>query len=289
MGVLRDRMVREMELRRFSASTQQAYERAVAELTKYHRRSPDQIDGEMVKDYLHHLLTERELAWSTVNVVSSGIRFFYTETLDRSDVSTAIPARKTPSKLPQVLSKEELCRLFHSARNLKHRLILMTTYSAGLRRSEVVRLKVTDIDRDRMMIRVENGKGQKDRYTILSQQLLDELRLYWVQYRPQHPWVFVSQATNAPLVPRTVSRIFTNVKANAGIQKEGGVHMLRHSFGTHLLEAGVDLRTIQLLMGHSSLRTTTRYLHVTRKIIQAHGSSLDLLNTLIIHATTPKR
>ncbi len=277
MGVLRDKMVRDMELRGFSARTQEAYLYSVAGLAKHYNQSPDQIDAQMVRDYLHHLLTERHLAWSTVNVAIAGVRFFYMQTLGRGEFSMAIPPRKTPRRLPQIPSRKELERLFESVSNLKHRALLMTTYAAGLRVSEVVSLQITDIDSERMMIRVANGKGKKDRYTILSPRLLEELRAYWRRHRPD-PYLFFAQGSNRPLTRDSAGQVFTNAKKKAGIQKRGGIHMLRHAFATHLLEAGVDLRTIQLLMGHSSLRTTARYFHLTRKTIGATQSPLDLLD-----------
>lgn len=276
MGILRDRMIRDMQLRRFSGSTQATYLREVAGLAKYFHQSPDRIDRHLLQDYILFLLTERKLAWSSVNVVTAALRFFYTVTLDRRDLALAIPPRKTPRYLPEVLSGVELQRLF-TIENPKHRALLMTTYAAGLRVSEVVRLRVTDIDSHRMMVRVEEGKGEKDRYTILSQRLLQELRTYWKIYRP-YPWLFPGQKPSSPIGPRTAQRVFTEAKTRAAIRKSGGIHLLRHSFATHLLEAGVDIRTIQLLMGHSSIVSTVRYLQLTRKTLDSAQSPLDLLD-----------
>jgi site-specific recombinase XerD len=212
-----------------------------------------------------------------VNVAGSGLRFFYRYTLGRRDFAAEIPWRKREFRLPQVLSREELRRLFGRVENLKHRTLLMTVYGGGLRRSEGVALRVTDIDSHRMTIRVEQGKGRKDRYTILSPRLLAQLRLYWREYRPA-PWLFPGQDPNEHMRPGTASAVFTTAKRWAEIRKAGSLHLLRHSFATHLLEAGVDVRTIQVLMGHRSLRTTARYLHVTRKVIEATQSPLDLLD-----------
>lgn len=278
MGTLRERMVRDMELRRLSSGTQRAYVRAVYGLAKFCRRSPDQLDGRNVQDYLHYLLTQRKLAWSTVNVVSAAIRFLFSCTLGRADVSTAIPPRKTPQRLPSILSRQELERLLGAEPNLKHRTLLMTAYGGGLRVSEVVRLEVTDIDAGRNVIRVRRGKGEKDRETLLSARLLAELRRYWAAWRPPRPWLFVNDRTGRPLRAQTVGRVFTQAKQRAGIQKPGGIHMLRHSFATHLLEAGVNLPTIQSVLGHRSIRTTLRYVRVSRKAIGATHSPLDLLN-----------
>jgi len=192
-------------------------------------------------------------------------------------LATAIPPRKTPQQLPEVLGRQELERLFLCTPNAKHRVVLMTTYAAGLRASEALHLQAKDIDSGRMMIRVRQGKGEKDRYTLLSNRLLEELRCYWRQYRPR-PWLFPGQEATRPLTYRSAIALFTKAKENAGITKQGGLHMLRHSFATHLLEAGVDTRTIQLLMGHSSIRTTVRYLQLTCKTIGATQSPLDLLD-----------
>ncbi len=276
MGALRDRMVREMQLRSFASSTQEVYLRAVEGLVRYHGRSPDRISCEEVHDYLLFLMNEGKLAWGTINSIRSGLNFFYRVTLKRSHTVFSIPRRKTPLPLPEVLSTEELGRLFRHVGNLKHRTILMTTYAAGLRVSEVVCLKTGDIDSHRMMIRVEQGKGRKDRYTLLSAHLLHRLRRYWKFYRPAL-WLFEGKKQGSHLAKSCAQRAFTLAKARAGITKKGGIHMLRHSFATHMLEAGVDLRTIQSLMGHASLRSTMLYLRITRKALGSTSRSLDLL------------
>jgi site-specific recombinase XerD len=271
-------MVREMRLRRFAALTQEAYLRAVAGLARHYGRSPDLITAEEVKDYLVHLSTVRRLRWSSVNVAAAGIRFFYVETLGRPEVRRAIPPRRTPKRLPEILSAQEIARLLAAAGNLKHRVLLATAYSAGLRLSEVVRLRVADIDSSRMMIRVEKGKGEKDRYTVLSRKLLGELRAYWKARRPA-TWLFPGIKPGHPLSRGAAQKIYVAAKRKAGITKRGGIHTLRHCFATHLLEAGVDLRTIQLLMGHGSIRTTIGYLQLTRKNLGTTPSPLDLADT----------
>ena len=277
MGALRDRMVRDMELRGLSEETKKKYLWGGAGLARFTRQSPAEVTQDQVRTYLHHLRTEGGLAWSSVNVAGSGLRFFFRYTLGRRDFAAEIPWRKEGFRLPQVLSAEELRRLFSRVENLKHRTLLMTIYGGGLRRSEGVALKVTDIDSHRMMLRVEQGKGRKDRYTILSPRMLAQLRLYWREYRPTL-WLFPGQDPNEHMDPDTAGRVFTNAKRWAEIRKPGGPHLLRHSFATHMLEAGVDIRTIQVLMGHRSLRTTALYLHVTRKVIAANQSPLDLLD-----------
>lgn len=277
MGALRDRMMRDMQLRRFSPRTQDAYVRSVERLARYYHKSPDKIDEEMVRDYLYHLMTEKGLSWSSLNVASSGIRFFYAVTLGRLGFTAAIPPRRTPRRLPEILSKEELERLFTGVTNVKHRALMMTAYAGGLRLAEVISLRVTDIDSDRMMIRAAKGKREKDRYTILSHRLLEELRFYWRVDRPS-PWLFPAQRSDQPLSRGAAHKAFTKAKERVGITKAGGMHMLRHAFATHLLEAGVDLRTIQILMGHTSIGTTVKYIQLTRKTIDATKSPLDLLD-----------
>lgn len=276
MGALRTKMIQAMTVRRFSPKTQQAYLSAVAGLAKYYNQSPDQIDPTLIQDYLLHLTVERALSWSTCNVAVSAFRFFYIETLGWDKVSLPIPPRKKPSKLPEILSRQQLDRLFACASPPKSRLLLMTTYSAGLRVSEVVHLKVSDIDSQRMMIRIEQAKGNKDRYSILSVRLLQELRLYWRLYRPPC-WLFPSQDPNRQMQIGTAQKLYYRAKQLAGITKGSGIHTLRHCFATHLLEAGVDLRTIQTLMGHSSITTTMRYLQVRRQMMDSNQARMDLL------------
>ncbi len=276
MKPLRQKMINEMKLRRFAPNTQEAYVSAVAGLAKHYKQSPDLLGKEQIQAYLLHLMDDRKLSWGTCNVVVSGLRFFYTQILGLDSMHLGIPPMKTQAKLPSVLSVEEITRLFQCTQNLKHRAILMTTYAAGLRVSELVNLRITDIDSGRMMIRVCQGKGNKDRYTILSTRLLMELRTYWRKYKP-HFWLFPGVYPNKPMNRATPERIYYSAKERAGIIKEGCIHTLRHCFATHLLEAGVDLRTIQLLMGHSSIITTTRYLRITSKKLSATNSPLDLI------------
>jgi len=184
--------------------------------------------------------------------------------------------RKHSGKLPEVYSREELVQLFQAAGNRQHRVFLMTTYAAGLRLTEVRHLRPVHIHSQRLLIRVEQGKGQKDRYTLLSPQLLQELRAYWREYRPGE-WLFPNQKRSGPILRGTAQKVFYNAKRRAGLQRGHGIHTLRHCFATHLLEAGVDLRTIQLLLGHKRLETTSLYLHVTEKKLTQLRSPFDLL------------
>jgi len=276
MTPLRQKMINDMKLRRFSTSTQQAYEDAVAGLAKFFNQAPDRLNEENVQAYLLHLMEKRKLSWSSCNVAVSGLRFFYGKTLGRHSMCLAIPPAKQKKQLPEILSAEEVERLFASAINPKHRMVLMTTYAGGLRVSEVVRLKVNHIESDRMMIRVDDGKGNKDRYTILSERLLKELRIYWTMYRPTL-WLFPAKDPKKPMHKGTAQKIYYTAKKRAKITRGKGIHTLRHCFATHMLEAGEDPRTIQVLMGHSSIVTTMVYLQVTRKKLASTKSPLDLL------------
>ncbi len=275
---LRDRMMYQMQLHRLAPGTQKSYANAITDLARYYWRSPDQLTPDEIRAYLHHLLEERKLAWSTCNVSAAAIRFFYVETLSWSPLQLNLPPRTDVQRLPRVLSVEALERLFASISNPKHRALLMTTYSAGVRVSEVVRLQITDIESEpsRMLIRVHQGKGNKDRYTLLSRRLLHELRAYWRLDRPR-PWLFPGRDPRRHMPSDTARKLYNQALRQAGIDQGNGIHTLRHSFATHLLDAGVDPRTIQLLLGHRSIKTTARYLHVSRHHLQHVRSPLDLL------------
>jgi site-specific recombinase XerD len=276
MTPLREKMLRDMQLRRLSDNTQRVYTHAVFALARHYMKSPDLLTDEQVQSYVLHMLNERKLSWSTCDTYVAALQFFYSATLGRTSLRLAIPPRKSDKRLPEILSAEEIQRLFAVTANVKHRTLLMATYAAGLRVSEVARLKPADIDSQRMMIRVGQGKGNKDRYTILSPRLLQQLRDYWRQYRPKD-WLFPGRTPGDHIDRVSVFKVFVEAKRKARIQKAGGVHSLRHSFATHLLEADVDVRTIQLLMGHRSILTTMRYLQVTRKTLGTTQSPLDIL------------
>lgn len=277
MTPLRAKMIESMQVRNFAAHTQEAYVRAVAGLAGYYHRSPDQITCPEVQHYLHHLIVDHQQAWSTSNVAVSAFRFFYTKVLGWEGARWSIPARKKESRLPEILSAKELERLFAAPRQRKHRVLLMTAYAGGLRVSELVRLKVTDIDSARGMIRVEQAKGHRDRYTLLSERLLAELREYWRLYRPAL-WLFPGPDPARPIREGTAQKIYDYAKQRAGLLKGRGIHTLRHCFATHLLEAGVDVAVIQKLLGHRSVATTLRYVQVTRSHLETVRSPLDLLH-----------
>jgi len=277
MTAMRKKMIKEMILRRFSPHTQRSYLASVAGLARYYNEAPEQINKQMIQDYLVHLMQERKLAWSSCNAIVCALRFFYHQTLGIDSTFLTIPPRKKVQQLPEILSTDEVECMLCAVTNQKHRTVLMTTYAAGLRLSEVVNLKLTDIDSKRMMIRVRQGKGSKDRYTILSKRLLQQLRMYWKRYHPSL-WLFSGRKPGQPMPASTAAAIYYNAKNKAGIKKGKGIHTLRHCFATHMLEAGVDLRTIQVLMGHSSIMTTIIYLQVSRKRLSSIQSPLDLLN-----------
>lgn len=274
MTPLRKRMIHELELQRKAPDTVRGYVKDVEDLARYYGRSPDQISREEIRDYMHHLIVDRKLSYSYCNHKLVAISFFNREVLGR-EIDLRVPIKHT-NRLPEPFSRDEVARLIEAAANIKHRVLMMTAYSAGLRVSELVRLTPRHIHADRMLIRVDQGKGRKDRYTLLSERLLHELRAYWREYRPEG-WLFLNEARTDHLTKDTASRVFYRLKERAGITHGHGIHTLRHSFATHLLEAGVDVRTIQVLMGHNSLNTTVRYLHVTQKHLEGTRSPLDLL------------
>lgn len=282
MGALRKQMDGDLVVRGMSVRTREAYLGAVARLAKHYGRRPDLVSEAEVQQYLLHLIEQRKLAWSSCNIVAQGLKFFYRVTLKRAEAQFAIPCARQPQKLPQILSREEVVSLIENTLNAKHRAILMTAYGAGLRLNEICHLKVSDIDSDRMTIRVEQGKGAKDRYTLLSPKLLAELRRYWMAHRPVR-WLFTAKDPARPIGEHTVHRIYHAAKDRAGITKQGGIHSLRHAFATHLLEAGVDIHTIQRLMGHGHISSTLRYFHLARKHLAGTPSPLELLQ-----ATPPK-
>ena len=280
MTPLRKQMIRAMELKNLSANTQRAYLAAVTGLAKHYHQPPTKITDKMVEDYLLFLKNDKGNAPNSCGSVLTGLRFFY-KNVAKKKVAVDYSLRKKPRKLPTVLTMEQIYKLICTPKNLKHRLILMTTYSAGLRVSEVIALKPEHIDSERRLIKVEDGKGKKDRYTLLSERLLNQLRCYYKKYRPG-TYLFPSSfknRKNQPLSYEAVRCIYEKARKKAGIKKGEGIHTLRHSFATHLLEAGYDIRKIQVLMGHSRLSTTMIYLHVSRQTLASIPSPLDLIDT----------
>jgi site-specific recombinase XerD len=276
MSELRQKMKKAMELRDFAPRTQESYLWSVEGLAKFFKRSPDKINQEEVEDYLLYLKNDRQLAYSTRNQIASGLKFFYNEVLKRSDMKLVLPPKVGQRKLPEILTMKEVSILLEAPDNFKHRVLLKTTCSAGLRVSEVVSLKPKHIDSSRMLIRVCQAKGRKDRYTILYRKLLVELRDYYKLFRPKN-WRFPAKNPKYYINVTTAQRIYNKAKRKAKIKKGTGIHTLRHCFATHLLEMGYDIQKIKMLLGHRSLSTTMFYLHVSRKHLTSLRSPLDFI------------
>ena len=276
MTPLRKRMSEDMEIRNLSHNTQLSYLQQVSLFAKHFKRSPELLGPEEIRAYQVYATTERELAAGTLCLIASSLRFLYKVTLKREWVDLEIPLPKKPFKLPVIPSGEELAHFFDSIASLMHRTVLMTAYAAGLRISEVTHLKITDIDSHRMMLRVVQGKGQKDRYIMLSTQLLEHLRVYWKAARP-NDWLFPGDIPGQQISKGAVQDACQKACRVSGIKKPITPHTLRHAFATHLLESGTDVRKIQLLMGHRSLATTAKYLKVATSTVCATTSPFDLL------------
>jgi integrase/recombinase XerD len=274
MKELRDRMHVDLQLCGAKKRTQDIYLRELDNLVKYFHRSPEDLGEAELKDYLLHMIKERHISEGTFRVYVAGLKFLYRTTLKREWPVEKIKHPRAKMKLPVVLDLSEVECLFAVTKNLKHKAMLMITYSAGLRVSEAARLKITDIDSTRMTVRVVQGKGGKDRYSILSQMTLNHLREYWRKYRPAK-WLFEGQKKDDHITPHTIQTIFYAAIKRAGITKPASVHTLRHSFATHLIEAGTSLHHVQLLLGHRSPTTTTVYLHVSRLNLAQVKSPLD--------------
>ena len=233
MTPLREKMISDMQLYRLASTTQDSYLRSVKGLAKYFNLSPDQIDKDKLKEYILYLANERGLRWSSINIITSGLRFFYIKTLDKKDLALSIPIKKAPSRLPEIFSPDELITFFSSIRNLKHRVMIMTAYAGGLRIGELIKLKVSDIDSSRMLIRVQMGKGGRDRYTILSAKLLEELRIYWKRYRPTY-WLFTNERTKNHITKSCPHLAFERAKKKLKIKKRVTFHSLRQ-YGKRLI------------------------------------------------------
>jgi site-specific recombinase XerD len=251
----------EMQIRGFCETSQTEYLKCVQTFQKFCGKPLTEVTENDIKIFLHHLAAEKKLAASSVNLHNAALKFLYQKTLKRAWDSENLPRVKKPKKLPAVLSKEEVQLLFDVTDNLKHKCILMTVYGSGLRLSEIVGLKVSDIDSKNMRIFVRQGKGKKDRYAILSQKSLDMLREYWKVYKPKD-WLFEGKEKGTPYTRRSTQDLFYNAVKKAGIKKDISLHTLRHSFATHLLEANVNLFHIKQLLGHTDISTTTIYLHM---------------------------
>jgi integrase/recombinase XerD len=276
MTRLRQRMLEDLRVRNYSPRTQSTYISHVARFAAHFGTSPDQLTPEDIRSYLVHLVDTRRVSWTWFNQAVCALRFFYRVTLDRGDIVPDIPYPRTSKKLPAVLSADEVARLLGAIRHAKHRAVLSTIYAAGLRLSEALALKVSDIDSERMVITVRQGKGRKDRVVMLSPQLLEVLRSYARQVRPRD-WLFPGSRSGQPLHATAVQRECVKARAAAGLTKQASAHTLRHSFATHLLESGTDLRLIQTLLGHRSIKTTAIYTHVSTQRLHNTPSPFDRL------------
>jgi site-specific recombinase XerD len=274
MDALREQMMKDLQLKGITPGTQKKYFREIGLMADYFNKPLEEVGEKEVKNYLVHMLESRKLSRGTYRCYVAGIKFLYKTTLNREEVVEKIRYPKALHKLPVVLDLAEVKKLLSVVENLKHRALLTITYSAGLRVSEAAKLKVTDIDSKRMMVRVQQGKGRKDRYSILSQTALELLRRYWRQYRPKE-WLFEGQKEGSTICYTAIRNIFFEAKKRAGITKPASIHTLRHSFATHLIEAGTSLHHVQLLLGHRSPTTTTVYLHVSKMNLAQVCSPLD--------------
>lgn len=283
MTPLRQRMIEDMQLRNLTPETQRNYVHHVAAFAKYFGQSPEFLDLEAVRQYQLYLLNERKLSPETINQYISSVKFLYLITLEMPWTDQYFPRVRRPHQLPIVLSQEEVQAFFDHVPGLKYRAALMTCYGAGLRVSEAVALKVSDIDSPRKLLRVEQGKGQKDRYAMLSPRLLQVLRRYYRAIRPQGDYLFPSWRKDHHLSTESLQLACREATLRAGIPKRVTVHTLRHSFATHLLENGTDIRIIQVLLGHSRIDTTARYAAVSPQVVAATVSPLDQLD----HPTKP--
>ena len=276
MTPLRQRFAEDMLLRGLAPTTQRSYIHYVADFALYYNISPEKLDLEAVRQYQFYLLNDRRMSPQTVNTFVSAVQFFYLVTLEMPWGKQCFPRVRTAETLPVVLSPEEVTKFFQHIPSVKYRAALMLCYGAGLRISEAVAVRVTDIDSSRMLIRVVEGKGRKDRYVMLSPRLLRVLRSYWRSARPQD-WLFPSWRENRHLSVGSLSQACRDASEQCGLAKRITAHTLRHSFATHLLEGGTDTRVIQVLLGHSRIDTTARYTLVSSQLIAATPSPLDKL------------
>jgi integrase/recombinase XerD len=282
---LRQRMIDDMTARRLSEATQKDYVRNVRNFTAFLGRSPDTATSDDLRRFQLHMAQQQVSPWS-INAAIAALRFFFTVTLERPDLVRPLRIVNEPRKAPVVLSQEEVARLLEAAPGLKYKAALSVAYGAGLRVSEVANLKVSDIDSERMTLRVEQGKGQRDRYVMLSPQLLELLRDWWRASRPQ-VWLFPGQNPINPMTPRQLNRAVHAAKDLASISKRVSPHTLRHSFATHLLEQGVDIRVIQVLLGHAKLETTALYTRVAVNTIRDIKSPLERLGVNLASRSPP--
>jgi integrase/recombinase XerD len=278
MGKLHDRMQEDLLLKAYSPHTQKAYLRCARHFASHYMRSPEEMGEQEVRDFLFYLVRDRNASPATLDMYVNALKFLYNITLKRPEEVKGISHPKRPKTLPVILSPEEVLRVFAAIRSVKHKAIIATAYAAGLRISEVCGLRIADIDSQRMRIHVRSGKGKKDRYVMLAETLLALLRQYYQKGRPQGDYLFPGQKPQRHISTTTVSRVLQKVIRETGLSKKVTMHTLRHCFATHLLEAGTDIRILQVLLGHSSIRTTLRYTHITDRLVQKLVSPLDMIH-----------
>jgi integrase/recombinase XerD len=275
---LRKMMLEELQRRNYSQTTVNTYLKVVADFARYFHRPPDELGKEQLRAYQVYLLQERKLGVRTVGLHTAALRFFFCKTLKRMYPVEEVPYPKAPRRLPIILTREEAIRLIDSASNLFHRAMLITMYSTGMRRAELCRLKVEDVDSTRMLIHIRQGKGGKDRDVPLSPKVLETLREYWRWMKPKtylFPGTIKGTRADKPITPKVLWEACREAAQRAGITKAVRPHLLRHSFATHLVEGGADLPTVQALLGHTDLKPTSIYLHLSERHIKAAGTPLD--------------
>lgn len=278
MTPLRQKMMDAMQVRGFSVRTHESYLAAVRDLARYYQRPPDQLNVDELQSYFLYLVKERGLSGASCRLYLNGIRFLYLQVLNWSSLDIQLQVPKAAQRIPELLTRAEVGQILSACRNPKHRMLLMTCYGCGLRVSELVALKVRDIDSERQLLRIEQGKGAKDRQVIISASLLEKLRGYWRRYRPAL-WLFPRRDTSIALNISTPQRVFTRAKRCAGIDKVGGIHSLRHAYATHQLEAGLPVHQLQRLLGHQNIHSTLRYVHWVPGY-QAGQAGTDLIGAL---------
>lgn len=286
MSRLREQFIAFMRFRNLSERTQESYVSALIKLSHYTKKPPQQITAQQIIDYINFLTFEKKRSFSTCNQALSAFKLFYNKFLGTNISPIELPPRKTPIKLPTVFSTAEIETLFSVTTDLKWQTVLMTAYGSGLRLMELVNLKVSDIEKNRQLICIRNGKGAKDRFTILPDRLLNQLRHYYVSYRPKD-YLFYGYRPNQQISSSAISKAFRKIKKKAALSKPGGIHILRHSFATHLLESGVDIKVIQTLLGHKNLSTTSIYLHVSTNTLRQVVSPLEQLSHIQPITKTP--
>ena len=287
MTELRKRYLQDLRLRNYAPKTLQTYVECVSLFARYFKRSPEHLGPKHIREYQLYLVEEKKCSWSRFNQTVCALRFLYRNTLGRDWAISHIPFPRKQKKLPVVLSREEVAQFLAAIRRLKYRTILSLCYGAGLRISEALHLQVSDIDSKRMVIRVRQAKGHKVRYVMLSPMLLELLREYWKADRPTS-WLFPGRPKDRPLDATSLQHACQRARSDSGITKPVTPHTLRHSFASHLLEAGANIRTIQLLLGHNSLQTTAVYTHVSQTTIGSTLSPFDLLPSLEAQHLAPQ-